>query len=88
LHREAAGKYPRLLCAKNYFMTAGAAYVYADLNQGVAGDLAANSGLFAENWFADDALIAGQFVIAGQPNVFFTGNYDAAGLVNGSAFNN
>lgn len=83
-----AGIYLNWLIAHNFFLTVGAAYVYADLNQGAAGDLAANSGLVCNNWFADEALIAAQFVIAGQPNVIFTGNYDAAGLVNGAAFNN
>jgi hypothetical protein len=83
-----AGIYLRLLCDGNKFMQDGAAYVYADLNQGVAGDLAANSGLFSNNYFADDALIAAQFVIAGQPKVFFSGNYAAPGLVDGSTFNN
>lgn len=70
------------------FMTVGAAYVYIDFAAGAAGDLAANSVLISNNWFADDALIAAQVVIAGQPNCMFVGNYDAAGLVDGSAFNN
>jgi hypothetical protein len=83
-----AGIYLRLLCAGNFFMQNGAAYVYANLSAGVAGDLAANSGLFCNNWFADDALIAAQFNIAGQPKVFFSGNYAAPGLVDGSTFNN
>lgn len=83
-----AGIYLRLLYKGNQHMTVGAAFVYANLAAGVAGDLAANSGLFTDNSFADDALIAAQFVIAGQPNAFFVGNYDAVGLVDGSAFNN
>jgi hypothetical protein len=65
----------------------GAAYVYADMDQGAAGDLTANSALICNNWFADEALVAGQFDIATMANVIFTGNYDAAGLVDGSGFN-
>jgi hypothetical protein len=83
-----AGILLRTLIAGNWFMTTGAAYVYADMDQGAAGDLAANSFLASGNFFADDALIAAQFAMGGQPKCFFTGNYDAAGLVNGSTFNN
>jgi hypothetical protein len=82
-----AGIFINYLIEKNYFMTVGAAYVYADMDQGAAGDLTANSALISGNWFADEALIAAQFDIATMANVIFTGNYDAAGLVNGSAFN-
>jgi len=82
-----AGIFLNTLIAANYFMTVGAAFVYADMDQGAAGDLAANSALICGNFFADAALIAAQFDISGQPNVIFTGNYDAAGLVNGAAFN-
>lgn len=83
------GIYLRYVIASNWFMTGGSAYVYADMDQGAAGDLAANSCLITGNWFADDAIVAAQFAIAGQPTkVFFVGNYDAAGLINGSAFNN
>lgn len=76
------------LIAHNYFLTVGAAYVYADLAAGAAGDLAANGCLAAGNWFADDAFVAGQWSIAGQPGQMFVGNYDAAGLIDGSTFNN
>lgn len=82
-----AGIFLKLELSGNWFMTVGAAYVYADMNQGAAGDLAVNSGLFSGNWFADAALIAAQFAINGQPKAIFAGNYDAAGLVNGAAFN-
>lgn len=83
-----AGIYLTTLIQGNWFMSVGAARVYINFAAGAAGDLAANSGLISGNWFSDDALIAGQVVIAGQPNVFFSGNYDAAGVVNGSTFNN
>jgi hypothetical protein len=76
------------LIAQNYFMTVGAAYVYGNLAAGAAGDLAANTCLAAGNWFADDAFVAAQWSIAGQPGQMFSGNYDAAGLINGSTFNN
>lgn len=82
-----AGIFINYLIARNFFMTVGAAYVYADMDQGAAGDLAANSALITDNRFADEALIAAQFDIATMANVIFTGNYDAAGLVNGAAFN-
>lgn len=80
--------YLRYVIARNQFLTGGAGYVYADMNQGGAGDLAANSALISGNWFADDAFDIAQFAIDGQPKVFFSGNYDAAGLINGSTFNN
>jgi hypothetical protein len=82
-----AGIFINYLIRNNYFMTVGAAYVYADMDQGAAGDLTANSALITDNRFADEALIAAQFDIATMANVIFTGNYDAAGLVNGSTFN-
>jgi hypothetical protein len=82
-----AGIFINYLIAHNFFQTVGAAYVYADMDQGAAGDLTANSGLICNNWFADEALVAAQFDIATMANVIFTGNYDAAGLVDGSAFN-
>jgi hypothetical protein len=83
-----AGIMLRWLIAQNYFMTVGAAFVYANLAAGAAGDLAANTCLAAGNWFADDAFVAGQWSIAGQPGQMFAGNYDAAGLIDGSTFNN
>ena len=83
-----AGIFLDLSLHGNQFLTTGASYVYADLDQGVSGDLAANSALFTDNMFADEALIASQFDISGQPNVMFVGNYDATGVVDGSAFNN
>ena len=85
-----AGIYLRTLISGNRFMTAGAAYKYIDFSAGAAGDLAANSGLICGNWFADAALTGGtgnQIDLGGQALVMFVGNYDAAGLVDGSAFN-
>lgn len=83
-----AGIFLNTLITGCQFMTSGAAYVYIDFAAGAVGDLAANTCLISNNWFADDALIAAQVVIAGQPGDFFVGNYDAVGLVDGSAFNN
>lgn len=83
-----AGIFLNLLVTGCQFLTVGAAYVYMDMDQGAAGDLAANSCLISNNWFADEALIAAQIDISGQANCMFVGNYDAAGLVNGSTFNN
>lgn len=82
-----AGIFLALQVHGNWFQDSGAAHVYMDMDQGVAGDLAANSGIISGNWFADDALIAAQCDISGQPKVYFIGNYDALGLVDGSAFN-
>lgn len=70
----------------NKFLT-GSKAPYADMDQGAAGDLDANSALICGNFFADAVLTAAQFDIGSQPLVFFTGNYDATGLVDGSAFN-
>lgn len=72
----------------NKFLTVGAAYVYFDMDQGAAGDLAANSALISNNWFADEALIAAQVDVSGQANVMVVGNWDCAGVVDGSTFNN
>lgn len=83
-----AGIFTNLSLHNNQFLTVGAAYVYMDMDQGAAGDLAANSCLMSNNCFADEALIAAQIDISGQPNCMFVGNYDCAGLVNGSTFNN
>lgn len=83
-----SGIYLNLSLHDNQFMTVGAAYVYIDMAAGAVGDLAANSGLMSNNFFADEALIAGQIVLTTQPNVMFAGNYDAVGLVDGSTFNN
>jgi hypothetical protein len=82
------GMFTRMTYTGNQHLTGGAAYVYADFAAGAAGDLTGNSAIFSGNYFADDALIAAQFVIAGNTSCFFVGNYDAAGLVDGSAFNN
>ncbi len=82
-----AGIYQRLLINGCNFLTVGAAYVYIDFTAGAAGDLAANSCLISNNWFADEALIAAQIVLASQPNAMFVGNYDAVGLVDGHTFN-
>jgi len=82
-----AGIFLNWTIAGNFFQTTGAAFVYGNMDQGAAGDLAANSALICGNTFADAALIAAQFDISGQPKVIFAGNYDAAGLVDGSAFN-
>lgn len=82
-----AGIFQRLLLAGNWFMTVGAGYVYADMNQGGGPDLAVNSGLFSGNFFADESLAAAQFVLTGQANAIFTGNWAANGIVDGTAFN-
>lgn len=82
-----AGIFLRHLIANNDFLSVGAGFVYADMDQGAAGDLAANSALVTNNRFADLVLIAAQFAVGGQPKVIFAGNYDATGLVDGSAFN-
>lgn len=83
-----AGIYRNFLIANNWFLhSSGAAYVYADLDQADAAGATTDSALISGNYFADEALVAGQFDIATRPNVIFVGNYDAAGLVNGSAFN-
>jgi hypothetical protein len=83
-----AGIFLNLLVQNCKHLTVGAAYVYYDMDQGAAGDLSANSALFCNNYFADEALIAAQIDISGQANCMFVGNYDCAGLVNGSTFNN
>ncbi len=83
-----AGIFLNLTVQNCKHLTVGAAYVYYDMDQGAAGDLAANSGLFCNNYFSDEALVAGQIDISGQANCMFVGNYDCAGLVNGSTFNN
>tara|TARA_Y100000310_G_scaffold345771_1_gene469637 strand:- start:2546 stop:3487 length:942 start_codon:yes stop_codon:yes gene_type:complete len=83
-----AGIFTRLLIQGCQFLDDGASHVYMDMDQGVAGDLAANSALICGNYFADDAVIAAQCAIGSQAKVFFVGNYDAAGLINGSSFNN
>ncbi len=83
-----AGIFLNLLVKGNYFMTVGAAYVYFDMNQGAAGDLAANSMLASDNYFADETVVAAQIAIDGQPNCMFVGNYDCAGLIDGTTFNN
>ncbi len=83
-----AGIFLNLLVTGCQFLTVGASYVYMDMDQGAAGDLAVNSCLISNNWFADEALISAQIDITGQANAMFVGNYDAAGLVNGSTFNN
>ena len=72
----------------NQFLTASAAYVYINFFAGAAGDLAANNALISGNWFNDDAFVIGQCLIASQPKTCFVGNFDAAGLINGSTFNN
>ena len=82
-----AGIFLRLSVRDCKFLDPGAAHVYIDMDQGVANDLTANSGMFSNNFFADDAFVAAQADISGQPNVFFVGNYDAAGLIDGSTFN-
>lgn len=69
------------------FLDVGAAHVYMDMDQGAAPDLAANQCFIAENYFADEAVVAAQIAVGSQPNVMVVGNYDAAGLINGAAFN-
>ena len=82
-----AGIYNNFLIAGNWFLSVGAAYVYGDLDQADAAAADTDSGLVSGNYFADEAIVAGQFDIATRPNVMFVGNYDAAGLINGAAFN-
>jgi hypothetical protein len=83
-----AGIFLNFTIAGNYFQTVGAAFVYINMDQGAAGDLAANSALITQNVFADEALVAAQVDVSGQANVIVAGNYDAVGLVDGSTFNN
>jgi hypothetical protein len=83
-----AGIFIKLVVNGCFFLTGGTAYVYGDMDQGAAGDLAANTALISGNWFNDEAIVAAQFDITGQPSVNFVGNYDAAGLIDGSTFNN
>lgn len=85
-----AGIYIRLLVRDCNFMTVGAAYKYIDFSAGAVGDLAANTCLITGGRFADAALTGGtgnQIDLGGQPGAMFVGNYDAIGLVDGSAFN-
>lgn len=82
-----AGIYNNFLIHGNWFLSVGAAYVYGDLDQADASGATTDSALITGNWFADEALVAGQFDIATRANVMFVGNYDAAGLVDGSGFN-
>lgn len=86
-----AGIYIKLLVNGCNFLTVGAAYKYINFSAGAAGDLTANSCLISNNWFADEALTGGagnQIDLGGQSKAMFVGNYDCAGLVNGSTFNN
>ena len=82
-----AGIFINLVIERCKFLDVGAAHVYMDMDQGVAADLAANSALIVDNFFADEAVIAAQIAIGGQPNVMFVGNKDAAGLIDGATFN-
>lgn len=86
-----AGIYLNYNIHDNQFMTSGAAYVYINFAAGAAGDLTANSGLISSNYFADEALTGGtgnQIDLGGQAKVHFAGNFDDAGVVNGTTFNN
>lgn len=85
-----AGIYKKLVVTGCQFETVGAAYKYINFSAGAAGDLTANSCLISGNWFADEALTGGagnQIDLAGQAKAMFVGNFDAAGIVNGAAFN-
>lgn len=83
-----AGILLRTSIHNNQFITSGAGYVYINFHAGAAGDLTANSYLISDNYFADEALIASQIDLAGQAQAHFAGNFDDAGVVNGSSFNN
>lgn len=83
-----AGIFIKLVVGGCYFLTGGTAYVYMDLDQGAAGDLTANTALLSGNWFNDEAIVAAQIDISGQASVNFVGNFDAAGVIDGSTFNN
>lgn len=75
----------------NQFMTSGAAYKYINFAAGAAGDLTANNYLISANYFADEALTGGagnQIDLGGQAKAHFAGNFDDAGVVNGTTFNN
>ena len=82
-----SGIYNNFLIAGNYFLSVGAAYVYGDMDQADASGATTDSALISGNFFADEAIVAGQFDIATRANVMFVGNYDCAGLINGAAFN-
>lgn len=82
------GIFTNFTISGNQFLTASAAYVYINFAAGAAGDLTANNALISGNWFNDDALISAQVVLTGQAKTCFVGNFDAAGVVNGAAFNN
>lgn len=83
-----AGIFLAMLIDACKFLDVGAAHVYFDMDQGVAADLAANQALITNCRFADLAFVIGQCAIAGQPNVIFGGgNFDATGIIDGSAFN-
>ena len=83
-----AGIFLALLIDGNFFLDVGAAHVYMDMDQGAAGDLAANQALITNNRFADLVFVAAQCAIGSQPNTIFGGgNFDATGIIDGSAFN-
>lgn len=83
-----AGIFINLVIEKCKFLDVAAGHVYFDMDQGVGADLSANTCLICNNWFADEAFVAAQCDISGQPGAMFVGNYDAAGLIDGSTFNN
>jgi hypothetical protein len=82
-----AGMLQDTLIQGNSFETVGAAFVYTNFLAGAAGDLAANSALIRGNAFADLAIVKAQLGYVGNPNIIASGNYDATGLINASAFN-
>jgi len=85
-----AGIYINLSVHDNQFMTSGASYKYINFAAGAAGDLAANSCLIANNYFADEALTGGtgnQIDLGAQPKAHFAGNFDDIAVVNGTTFN-
>ena len=82
-----AGIFLAMTISGCYFLDVAAGHVYFDMDQGNGADLAVNQVLIAGNFFADEAFVAAQCDISGQPNCMFVGNYDAAGLIDGATFN-
>ncbi len=82
-----AGIFINLIIENCKFLDVAAGHVYFDMDQGVAADLSANTCLITDCKFADEAFVAAQCDISGQPGALFVGNYDAAGLIDGATFN-
>lgn len=80
------GIFLRMLLKNCAFLTPASGHVYFDMDQGAAGDKAANMAMICDNFFAG-AVTTTQVAIGGQPKVWFVGNYHAAGVIDGSTFN-